>query len=163
MFAQWENIHHERRVELAFEGHRYWDVRRWRTAVTDLSRSWSGIRYILDIQTGKYQLKVVDNIDGTSNVPQFRQENYYFPITISRTSNNPNLAENPGYNQELFIFVQYVINKKNTSVELKLSKEISGAKISYVDLTTGENPPASSNLLTEKLKLEPFAVAVIEL
>ncbi len=56
-----------------------------------------------------------------------------------------------------------LINKKNTSVELKLSKEISGAKISYVDLTTGENPPASSNLLTEKLKLEPFAVAVIEL
>lgn len=96
--SQWETIHHERRVELAFEGHRYWDVRRWRTAVTDLSRSWSGIRYILDIQTGKYQLKVVDNIDGTSNVPQFRQENYYFPITISRTSNNTNLAENPGYN-----------------------------------------------------------------
>lgn len=56
-----------------------------------------------------------------------------------------------------------IINKKNTSVELKLSKEISGAKISYVDLTTGENPPACSNLLTEKLKLEPFAVAVIEL
>jgi len=92
-----DNIRHERRVELAFEGHRYWDLRRWRTAVADLSKPLSGIRYILDIQTGKYQLKVVDNVDGTSNVPQFRQENYYFPITIQRTSNNPKLVENPGY------------------------------------------------------------------
>ncbi len=93
-----DKIRHERRVELAFEGHRYWDLRRWRTAVTDLSKPLSGIRYILDVQTGKYQLKVIDNVDGTSNVPQFRQENYYFPITISRTSNNPKLVENPGYN-----------------------------------------------------------------
>jgi hypothetical protein len=92
-----DQIHHERRVELAFEGHRYWDLRRWRTAVTDLSKAWSGIRYILDIQTGKYQLVVVNNIDGTSNVPQFREENYYFPITIQRTSNNTSLVENPGY------------------------------------------------------------------
>ena len=92
-----DQIRHERRVELAFEGHRYWDLRRWRTAVTDLSKSWSGIRYILDVQTGKYQIKINDHIDGASNVPQFRQENYYFPITIQRTSNNTNLVENPGY------------------------------------------------------------------
>jgi hypothetical protein len=92
-----DNIRHERRIELAFEGHRYWDLRRWRTAVADLSKPLSGIRYILDIQTGKYQLKVVNNVDGTSNVPQFRPENYYFPITIQRTSNNPKLVENPGY------------------------------------------------------------------
>lgn len=92
-----DQIHHERRVELAFEGHRYWDLRRWRTAVTELSKPWSGIRYILDIQTGKYQLMVINNVDGTSNIPQFRTENYYFPITIARTSNNPKLLENPGY------------------------------------------------------------------
>lgn len=92
-----DQIHHERRVELAYEGHRYWDERRWRTAVTDFSRTLSGIRYILDVQTGKYKIVIVDNIDGTSNVPQFRQENYYFPLTIARTSNNPKLVENPGY------------------------------------------------------------------
>jgi hypothetical protein len=56
-----------------------------------------------------------------------------------------------------------LINKKNIRAELKLSKEISGAKISWVDITTGENPPASVNLLTEKIVLEPFAVAVVEL
>jgi hypothetical protein len=92
-----DQIRHERRVELAFEGHRYWDLRRWRTAVTDLSKTWSGIRYVLDIATGKYKIIIVNNIDGASNVPQFRPENYYFPITIARTSNNPNLVENPGY------------------------------------------------------------------
>lgn len=90
-------IHHERRVELALEGHRYWDVRRWRTAVHDLSIRWSGIRYILDAATGKFQIQIVNNVDGTSNIPQFRTENYYLPITIARTANNPNLVENPGY------------------------------------------------------------------
>jgi len=92
-----EQVHHERRVELAFEGHRYWDVRRWRTAVTDLSVRWSGIRYILDASTGKYQIQIIKNVDGASNIPQFREENYYLPITNSRTANNPNLVENPGY------------------------------------------------------------------
>jgi hypothetical protein len=92
-----EKIRHERQVELTFEGHRYWDLRRWRIAVTELSEWWSGIRYILDAETGKYQIRIVEKIDGTSNVPQFRQENYYFPITLARTANNPNLVENPGY------------------------------------------------------------------
>lgn len=90
-------IHNERKVELAFEGHRYWDVRRWRTAVTDLSVRWSGIRYILDASSGKYWIQIIPNVDGTSNIPQFFQQNYYLPITLSRTANNPNLVENPGY------------------------------------------------------------------
>lgn len=92
-----EKIRNERKVELTFEGHRYWDLRRWRTAVTDLSKWWSGIRYILDVETGKYQIRIVEKIDGSTNVPQFRPENYYFPITVARTANNPNLVENPGY------------------------------------------------------------------
>ncbi|HKO79660.1 MAG TPA: hypothetical protein VJU78_04655, partial [Chitinophagaceae bacterium] len=56
-----------------------------------------------------------------------------------------------------------LINKKNTRAEVLLPKEISGARISYVDITTGENPPATANLLNEKIILEPFAVAVVEL
>jgi hypothetical protein len=92
-----EKIQNERKVELAFEGQRYWDVRRWRTAVKDLSVRWSGIRYILDAATGKYIIQFVDNVDGSSRIPQFRKENYYLPITNARTSNNPKLVENPGY------------------------------------------------------------------
>lgn len=92
-----ERIHHERRVELAYEGHRYWDVRRWRTAVADLSVRWSGIRYILDVETEKFQVQIINNFDGTTNIPRFREENYYLPITNARTANNPKLVENPGY------------------------------------------------------------------
>nr|WP_231876093.1 RagB/SusD family nutrient uptake outer membrane protein [Mucilaginibacter sp. L294] len=92
-----EQIHHERRVEFAFEGQRYWDVRRWRTAVNDLSIRWSGIRYILDGATGKYKIQIQNNVDGSSNIPQFKPENYYLPITPGRTAQNKNMVENPGY------------------------------------------------------------------
>lgn len=90
-------IHHERKVELAFEGQRYWDLRRWRTAVSELSINNSGMRYILDYTTLKYKLVVIENIDGTVAPPVFYPYNYYFPITLARTGNNTNLVENPGY------------------------------------------------------------------
>ncbi|MDR1224321.1 MAG: RagB/SusD family nutrient uptake outer membrane protein [Tannerella sp.] len=97
-----DKIRHERKVELAFEGHRYWDVRRWRTATEELSHEFSGIRYVLDYNSHiageeKYKIIVVDKIDGEVNIPSFREENYYLPITLTRTSNNPKLIENPGY------------------------------------------------------------------
>lgn len=90
-------IRHERRIELAFEGHRYWDLRRWRTAVTELTRSFSGLRYQLDYTTGKYKVQVIENYEGTTNPPRFYENNYYFPITPTRIANNSNLVENPGY------------------------------------------------------------------
>lgn len=93
-----EKIRHERKVELAFEGHRYWDLRRWRTAVSVLSVPHSGLRYVLDYTTRKYKLQVIDNVDGETTTPKFYSYNYYFPITLARTGNNKNLVENPGYN-----------------------------------------------------------------
>jgi hypothetical protein len=57
-----------------------------------------------------------------------------------------------------------LINKRNTRIGLKLSKEISGgARISSVDITTGENPPSVTSLATDEISLEPFAVAVVDL
>ncbi|MBX2920898.1 MAG: RagB/SusD family nutrient uptake outer membrane protein [Chitinophagaceae bacterium] len=92
-----DKIRQERKVELAFEGHRYWDLRRWRVAVTALSRNFSGLQYILDYTTGKYKLLIIENVDGTVAPPAFYPQNYYLPITLTRTGNNPNLVENPGY------------------------------------------------------------------
>ncbi|HUH46432.1 MAG TPA: RagB/SusD family nutrient uptake outer membrane protein, partial [Arenibacter sp.] len=92
-----DQIRHERRVELAFEGHRYWDLRRWRTASTELTKSFSGLRYILDYTTRKYRLEVIENFDGSTNVPVFHERMYYFPISLSRRGVNANLIENPGY------------------------------------------------------------------
>lgn len=92
-----ERIRHERKVELVFENHRYWDVRRWRTAVTELTRTYSGLRYIYDAASAKYRLDFIDNIDGRAKTPTFPEKNYYFPIGQGRIAANPNLVENPGY------------------------------------------------------------------
>lgn len=90
-----DKIRHERKVELAFENHRFWDLRRWRTAHIDLSRNFSGLRYILDYNTMKFRLQVL-NAHGTA-LPNFNENKYHFPIGRSRIANNPNLVENPGY------------------------------------------------------------------
>ncbi len=97
-----EKIRHERKVELAFEGHRYWDVRRWRIATKELSGRYTGLRYILDYNstltdTKKYKIEFLTTIDGATTPLTFKEHFYYFPITLGRTTANPNLIENPGY------------------------------------------------------------------
>lgn len=92
-----EDIRHERKVELAFEGHRYWDVRRWRIAVDKLSKPGSRLRYVLDYDTRKYKLIIYPDYDGPTTPPRFYDRYYYLPITLQRTGQNPNLVENPGY------------------------------------------------------------------
>ena len=42
-----DKIRTERRSELAFEAHRYWDLRRWRTAMTVLNDRFTGFTYNL--------------------------------------------------------------------------------------------------------------------
>ncbi len=93
-----EKIRNERKVELSFEGHRYWDLRRWRLAEEILSKDMRGLRYVLDYATGKYILSIREKVDGTVRSPIFLKMNYYFPITLARTANNKALVENPGYN-----------------------------------------------------------------
>ncbi len=92
-----DKIRKERQVELAFENHRYWDLRRWREAETKLSRPFSGIQYVLDYSTKKYKVLIHDRIDGEVD-PTFPARNYYFPITVARRGQNKNLEENPDYN-----------------------------------------------------------------
>lgn len=90
-------IRHERKIEFAFEGTRYFDVRRWRTAVVDLSVQFTGMNIILDYATGKYQLELLPNFEA-DYAPVFNERHYYLPITLARIANNKNLVENPGYN-----------------------------------------------------------------
>lgn len=96
-----ETIRAERKVELAFEGHRYWDLRRWRTAEQVLTGGNSGIRYYLDYATRKYKISVIPDIEANygdgSRTPLFRSHYYYLPIQLGRTASNPELVENPGY------------------------------------------------------------------
>lgn len=90
-----DKIRHERKVELMFEGHHFWDLRRWRIAVDELSKEMHCLKTNFDWDTKMYEVKI-EKADVVSR--DFNERHYYFPITVSRISNNPNLApENPGY------------------------------------------------------------------
>lgn len=89
-----DKVRTERRSELAFEGHRYWDLRRWRTASNVLNHRFQGLRIIYHYDTGEYYFLPIPCETFTR---VFRQANYYNPITDDRINNNPDLIENPLY------------------------------------------------------------------
>ena len=91
-----DKVRTERRSELAFEeGHRYWDLRRWRIAYDVLNaKRLQGLRIIYHFASGKYYFLPMD-CESFSRV--FKPEHYYNPITDGRITNNPDLVENPLY------------------------------------------------------------------
>jgi starch-binding outer membrane protein, SusD/RagB family len=68
-------IRHERRIELALEGQRYFDLKRWHIAHT--------------------VLPLLKTPGGVSLV--FEEKNYLLPFPQSEIDINPNLEQNPGY------------------------------------------------------------------
>ena len=88
--AFWTKYKNERMVELAFEGHRFWDVRRWKEAAT----------YFKSIQ----EMKLTKNADGTITYTrntvsrQWDDKMYLFPIPQTELMKNKNLTQNPGWN-----------------------------------------------------------------
>lgn len=87
-----EKIRHERRIELCFEGNRYYDVRRWQI-YDQVLLPHCGIR-IEKQQDGtkKYSVFMADK-----NVV-FDPRIYYLPIPTSEINKNPNLEQSPGWN-----------------------------------------------------------------
>lgn len=94
-------IRHERRVELAFEGHRFWDMKRWRIAHLDVQQGGlNGFRGTAlypwyDIRDGKYILE--RGYNSPKQVRIFLKKNYYTKINQNDMNSNPNLVQNPGY------------------------------------------------------------------
>ncbi len=94
-------IRHERRVELAFEGHRFWDLKRWRVAHLDVKDGGlTGFRGTAlypwyDIRDGKYIFE--RGYNAPKQVRIFLEKNYYTKINQSDMNSNPNLVQNPGY------------------------------------------------------------------
>ncbi|MFC2098574.1 RagB/SusD family nutrient uptake outer membrane protein [Bacteroidota bacterium] len=98
----WPIIQNERAVELAFERHRYWDLRRWRIAETVLSsasRPFTGVVWRKDYSNpGMYEIIHTTTGAATDGWPRiFLSHHYYFPISQQRTQENTALVENPGY------------------------------------------------------------------
>lgn len=84
-------IMNERRVELAFEEHRFWDIRRWKIAPAVLNGQLNGTRII----------KNADNTLSYTNIPvvtsTFTNKLYHMPVPYSETTKNSQLLQNEGW------------------------------------------------------------------
>ena len=91
-----EKIRHERRIELAFEGIRFWDLRRWRIAHTQLTGVFHRLKayYIKERNTFGY---LIENCQGNAK-RLFAEHHYYLPLQRKHVTENPNLKQNPEYN-----------------------------------------------------------------
>jgi hypothetical protein len=83
-------IQNERRIELAYEGHRFWDVRRWKIAAqTEIIQS-QGMEVNRNGTTVVYKPFNVTKHN-------FRPAMYLWPLPLSETGKSPELVQNPGY------------------------------------------------------------------
>lgn len=86
-----ERIRRERRIELAFEGHRFWDIRRWRIG-TSVMKDARGMRAE---KTGENTYTYTPFvIEARIYQPAFD----LFPIPQSERNRNAALTQNAGYN-----------------------------------------------------------------
>jgi len=84
-------IQNERRVELCFEGHRFFDVRRWKLGSQFLNGPVTGMR-------------ITKNANGTYNYSRFtvenrvfNEKNYLYPFSQNDINRQPALEQNQGY------------------------------------------------------------------
>lgn len=84
-----ELIRNERRVELAFEDHRYYDVRRW-MIIEQLPKFVRGC-VITKNPDGSFSYD--PNVQVETKV--FETKHYFFPIPQTEVNRNPNMRQNP--------------------------------------------------------------------
>ncbi len=89
--ALFDRIVNERRVELAFEEHRFFDVRRWKIAEAALSVDHTRMYITKNAQGIKtYEIRL--------HLPaHFYPHNYLLPIPLQEIEKNNLLVQNPGY------------------------------------------------------------------
>jgi len=80
-----ERYERERMVELAFENHRFWDVRRWKKAS----------QYFSTIQVAS--INSARQLNRSSVNRRWDDKYYFYPIPQTELKKNPNLGQNPGW------------------------------------------------------------------
>lgn len=85
-----EIIRRERLNELAFEGSRFWDLRRWKLAEEYMNRPIRGLNIVGAIAADFYQVKEIYS-------PTFTKKDYFWPIRQSVLLKNTNLVQNLGW------------------------------------------------------------------
>lgn len=86
-----KTIHHERRIEMAFEEQRFWDARRWKTAESVFNQELHGIKIT----------KTSDSTFSYQTVPVFKMtfapKMYLYPIPYKEIAGNPAIEQNSGW------------------------------------------------------------------
>lgn len=84
-----ELIRNERRLELCFENHRFWDLRRWKAPITETAK---GVSITTDKTTGALVYKTID-----VEKRDYKDHMYFGPIPFSETLKYNNLKQNDGW------------------------------------------------------------------
>ena len=91
-----DKVRHERRIELAFENHTYWDLRRWRIADKDIeTKQYTGLCPYFDINKQKY---IFEEVAANKYYYTFDVKMYYERIPDGEIAKNEKLKQNPYYN-----------------------------------------------------------------
>lgn len=97
-------VRKERRVELALEGFRYFDVLRWGTAIQELNHTFTGVKLSDDPNARNYRgsgataSPVDENMYYQFETRTWSAHNRYFPIPQCELNINKSLKQNEGYN-----------------------------------------------------------------
>jgi len=86
-----EIIHQERGIELAFEGNRYWDIRRWKKAAETFNQPITGWSVFQQATTDYYRVRTIFSQNFVA------PRDYLWPLRTYDLTVNPNLIQNPGW------------------------------------------------------------------
>lgn len=86
-----EIIQQERLIELAFEGHRFWDLRRWKRSFDELNKDITGWNILGKSADNYYKERVIYSQRFIA------PRDYFWPIGNYDIRRNPRLVENPGW------------------------------------------------------------------
>ncbi|TDE44337.1 RagB/SusD family nutrient uptake outer membrane protein [Flavobacterium rhamnosiphilum] len=95
-----DELRRERRVELALEGFRYWDLIRWKTAETELPKEMLGNYFFAEFGTSVLpmlnpQKFIIAQRASTRKFDVSRD--YLWPFPTNELALNPNLKQNPNW------------------------------------------------------------------